>query len=305
LHVEKEEIIVIQAYPQLLVYGYLLLALIVTGVAMWVPRTWNVRVASGIVAAFVMSIPIALGLWQFLARKDVVAQEHKEVSVARQRFNELCQKAGIKIDHTVDAVDTIALLKVRPELRFEDSANPLLPGAAMAGERQGDYYISSFVGAEHKHPANPPSMRGGISLRSGKDLPGYRIVEATDPRDGKWYRYFRFEKMVGDSDQSELKREAIASPTARYAVDYEDIVDPSDRKMWIAGTVVRVVDQSTGDILATYTKYVMDGGMGTSDGTREPWVHASHRELQCPMPRDSTDTQTRYFVDQVLKPKKG
>jgi hypothetical protein len=88
-------------------------------------------------------------------------------------------------------------------------------------------------------------------------------------------------------------------------VDFEDMVDPSDRKMWIAGTVVRVIDRSSGEVLATYIKYVTDGGMGTNDGTREPWVHAGHRELQCPMPRDSTDTQTRYFVDQVLKPKKG
>lgn len=295
----------IQAYPQLFVFGYLLLAVIVVGLAMWVPRTWNVRVASGIVAAIVMSIPIAIGLRQFLARKDVVAQEKKEVSVARQRFNELCQEAGIKIERTVDGVDAVALLKVRPKLSFEDAANPLLPGAAMASERKGENYIATFLSPEYRPRDNPQQLRGSISLGPDTDLPGYRSVEAKDDRDGKWYRYTRSQTLVNGEIRTELQRQPIPELTARYVVDYDDIVDPVDRKMWIAGTVVRVLDRSSGTVLATYTKFVMDGGMGTNDGTREPWVHAGHRELQCPMPRFSTDTQTRYFVDQVLKPKKG
>jgi hypothetical protein len=113
--------------PQLLVYGYLFLVVIVVGLAMWLPRTWNARVAAGIVAAVVMSIPIALGFREFVVRKGVVAQEHKEVGAARNQFDELCQKAGIKIERTVEGVDEVALLKIRPKLSFEDAANRFCP----------------------------------------------------------------------------------------------------------------------------------------------------------------------------------
>lgn len=294
-----------QGHSQLISYGYLFLTAGVIALAVWLPRSMKARIAAGVAAAVLMSIPILYGLQEVREKKEAVVEERKQVNVAQQRFNELCKAAGIKINQTVDAVDSIVLLKVRPTLEFKDTADPMLPGAAMAGERQGDAYIETFLGPELKHPANPPAMRGSITLGGDTDLPGYRSVEAQDPKDGHWYRYTRLKKVVDGIDRTELKREPIAHPTARYAVDYEDIVDANDRKMWIAGTVVRVVDQTSGDVLATYTKFVRDGGMGTTGGSRDPWVHASHSGLQCPMPTSSTDTQTRYFIDQVLVPKKG
>jgi hypothetical protein len=252
-----------------------------------------------------MSIPIVSVVREYSAKKAAVAQEHVQVNQAQQRFNELCKTAGIKINRTINSVDSIVLLKVRPKLDSKDAADPMLPGAAMAGERQGDAYIASFLGAEYRHPANPPTMRGGIALDGDTKYPGYKVVEAQEPMNGQWFRYTRLRKMVNGVDRTELQRDSISGPSSRYSVDYEDIVEPNDRKMWIAGTVVRVADRTNGDILATYTRFLRDGGMGATDGTREPWVHASHRELDCPSIQGSTDTLTRYFVDQVLIPKTG
>jgi len=129
---------VAQGYFELIGNAYLLLAALVIGAALWLPKSWKVKLAAGAIAACVMSIPFVSAFKRHEEKMVVVAQEQKQVSRARQRFDELCKTAGEKITHTVDDVDAVMLLKVRPKLEWKDYADPMLPGAAMAGERDGD-----------------------------------------------------------------------------------------------------------------------------------------------------------------------
>ena len=282
--------------------------------ALWLPKTGKGKVGAAILAAAVMSIPMVIGLKHQAERREQVAKEQVVVNRARMRFDELCQGAGYRINRTVDDVDAVMLLKVRPNLGLTDYLDPMLPGAAMAGERGGNSYIETFLGGELRHPSNPPEHRGGIGLGGDPSLPRYRYVDVVDPHDGKRYRYTSANNIAEaktatgalvPGGRASLQRELASGPPPRYAVDYEDIVNPEDRKLWIAGAIIRVIDQQTGDVLGEYTTYLMDGGMGTTDGTRSPWSHASHRELQCPEVNGFTDTHTRYFVDRVLKIKSG
>lgn len=304
-----------QGFFELIGQAYLVLAAIVIGVAVWLPRTSKAKVASALCAAVVVSMPFVLANKRREETKKVVAQEQTQVKRAAERFAELCKGAGDKINRTVDDVDAVMLLKVRPKLEWKDYADPLLPGAAMAGERDGDSYIETFLGVESHDRGYERGGRGSIGPKGDSPLPRYRYVEAIEPKDGLRYRYTSVIKRVefisssngkpSSSMQSVLERQPASGPTPRYAVDYEDIVNPEDRKLWIAGTTIRVLDQQTGEILGEYITYLMDGGMGTTDGTRAPWSHASHSSFQCPHVDGATSTHTRYFVDRVLKLKKG
>jgi hypothetical protein len=303
-----------QGFAELIHNVYIGLFALAVILALWLPKTGKGKVGSAILAAAVMSIPMVIGLKHQAERREQAAKEQVVVDRARTRFDELCRDAGYKINRTVDDVDAVMLLKVRPKLEFKDSADPMLPGAAMAGEQFGDAYIESFLGVESHDRGYARGGRGSIGGIGEAPLPRYRYVEAVDPNDGQRYRYTSVRNVRELTSatgvafkvyRSELKRELANGVPPRYAVDYEDIVNIDDRKLWIAGTTIRVVDQRSGEVLAEYTTYLMDGGMGVTDGTRAPWVHASHSRFQCPEIDGATSTHTRYFVDRVLRPAKG
>lgn len=314
-----------QGHFQLLIFGYLLLTAGVVGFAVWLPRSVKGRAIAGLAAAGLMSIPVIYEIRKYEAKKAAFAKERIQVNTAQQRFNDLCSAAGIKIVQAVEEVETISLLKVRPKLVWKDYFDPMLPGAAMAVEGSGYSYIASFLGVELPPMFQIPTglspdavralratARGQIVMQPDSKLPHYRYVIAQDPVDGKTYKFSMARKTdsTGSAERSawersRLIREPVGDLTADYGVDYEDIIEPSDRKMWIAGTKVRVLDLRTGVVLGEMTRYVRDGGMGSSNGTRAPWSHAGSSGLICPRSPDMVDTTSRYFVDQVLKPKKG
>jgi hypothetical protein len=300
-----------QGFAELIHNVYIGLFALAVVLALWLPKTGKGKLASAILATAVMSIPMVIGLKHQEERREQGAKEQVLVDRATKRFEELCKGAGAKIYRTVSDVDGLMLLKVRPKLELKDYGDPMLPGAAMAGERDGDNYIQSFLGVELKGPGNPDDWRGTISALIGGSLPQYRFVDVVAGAGSERYRYSLEREEVAPWTTQDakmvpgrLKRETAKGAAPRYAVDYEDVVNPDDRKFWIAGTIVRVVDQQNNEVLGEYTTYVMDGGLGATDGTRSPWSHAASRELTCPPTRGSIDTRTRYFVDQVLKIKK-
>ncbi len=65
-------------------------------------------------------------------------------------WEEKCRTvAGEKIYRTVDNVEALVLLKVRPQAYTREWADPMWPGAAFAREAQTDEYITKFLGYEH------------------------------------------------------------------------------------------------------------------------------------------------------------
>lgn len=303
-----------QGFLDLARTAYWLVVALFLALALWLPATRRGKIGAAALVAIIALIPTLINLQHREERKEIAAREQVLVSQATRRFEELCKGAGVKIYRTVDDVDAVLLLKVRPTLEFKDQADPMLPGAAMAGEAFGDAYIESFLGVENRDRGYGKGGRGTISGPAGTDFPRYRYVDIIDPNDGQRYRYSYVKDgstgqissgAQGMGDSSRLVRRIADGLAPRYAVDYEDIVNREDRKLWIAGTTIRVRDQQSGEILGEYTTYLMDGGMGTTDGTRAPWSHASHSRFRCPQIDGATSTHTRYFVDGVLKPAKG
>jgi hypothetical protein len=288
--------------------GFVLLALIGIGLALWLPKKWWGKLLAVLAVGFVISIPLYKASQESQQQQVVVDNYKERFAKAQALFEERCKTAGDKIYRTAENVDSVLLLRIRPQYENRFSSDPVYPGAALIQESGGDSYIASFLRYE-KTDAQNPTWRGELSDRPTL-LPGYRTVEAVDPVDGKRYVYT---KVYGPnnlppgeyvSPPKFNKAFALGVPP-RYAVTYEDLVDPDDRKHWVAGTVLKVLDTQTNEVIAEQTRYLFDTGLGSTSGGRSPWSWAASYVPSCPKSTGSLGSATRYFVSQVLKPIRG
>ena len=108
---------------------------------------------------------------------------------------------------------------------------------------------------------------------------------------------YRFPDDKDRKDIDTLLIQPIERPS-RYALEYKPIVDPADRKHWIAGLTVNIYDLQTHTLMATKTWYALNPSQGHAYQTDE-WSGVE----ACP---DEKDIQyVRFFVNRVIQPKQG
>ncbi|MBH9578146.1 hypothetical protein [Inhella proteolytica] len=234
---------------------------------------------------------------------------------AKALFEERCKTAGVVIHRTVKDVEGIELTKIRQPVPWggKEYFDPMYPGAAMAGEVSGDRYVWQFLASEFRL-VNAPERRGGFAhpkkSLSYLELPptrGYQFVEYQDAISQGRMRC----RASLDPDPRSFDRfmlcERSHQSAPRYALDFEDLADASDREFWVAGTKLKVIDKHTGEVIAQLTRFVWDPGFGASTTGRWPWQHANARaSTVCPSDANQfLHHDSRYFVDQVLIPKQG
>lgn len=248
-------------------------------------------------------------------KKATDAAYREKLAKAQAIFAERCKKAGVVIHRTVKDVESIELTKVRQPVPWggKEYFDPMWTEAAMAGEYRGHDYINQFLMTESIDWRQPDS-RGTLNspdfdTRSRYPLKrGYRFVEIKGERDGARFRAQLATHPPGTNLWGKAPKLTPLSATAtRYALDFEDLVDPEDRKLWIAGTVLKVVDKQTGEVIAQLTRFVWDSGFGVSTTGRWPWQHAATHgsDRECPSPPGVKNDISRKFVDTVLIPKQG
>ncbi len=249
-------------------------------------------------------------------KKAADAAYREKLAKAQAIFAERCKTAGVVIHRTVKDVEGIELKKIRPKLEFGDKRyfDPMFEGAAMAGQPGGVDYIKQFLMYEFRSPDRPTSRGslGPMTLEARQARPdarkGYAFIEYVDPKDQKRHRC-RPDWSLNHPNwiEGQLNCETVKEDKARYALDFENLVSPSDREHWVAGTKLRVIDQRTGEVLAELTRFVIDPGFGVSTTGRWPWTHAGSAASNV-CPSDATRLvgyESRYFVDTVLIPKQG
>lgn len=224
---------------------------------------------------------------------------------ARSIFAERCKHAGAKINRTVVDVDGFVLLKLRPKPIDFDSQ--FVWDDPYGNDLYGDGYIESFIRGSFQ--TNHQGMQQGGPARVG-----YQFVDVIDPNGTVRFRYTGHAEEPWLTDKSYLKgylkfvlkRAVTSSPMPRYGLTYDDISTQEDRKYWIAGSSLRVVDLVTGDVLGERVGYMMDPLQGNRVGGRSPWLLAA--DTACPQfPKyGGTALQARQaqdFVETVLFPK--
>jgi len=234
---------------------------------------------------------------------------------ARAIFDERCKTAGEKIYHTAENVEGITLLNLIPESSYLDYFDPMWEAAALEKGPSGMKYLEEYLQWEVKKKDS--DKRGDLSNydeRPGKhtaekrywgfdsDLApdeeifsGYRYVDVKQPY-SRYRRYWYPDDAVRE-DPRVILRSPVKGKPSRYAVEYVPIIDPKDREEWIAGATINIYDMETDTLMASKTWYAFETGFG-QEGHRLPWVEA----IYCP---DRKSHDTRFFVDQVIKPKQG
>lgn len=268
-------------------WGYVALVLLSLTLAVWLPKH---RVSKAITAAVILGLASILPLRSAkeISERRLHAEESKQRYLkAKAVFDERCKIAGEKFYRTVEGVEGVLLLKVR--LSNDRTSDPLMPGAAAAHENYGDDYIRSFL--LNERDGERPSDRRVTESTSTPSRLGYRFVDSVDSSDHTRYRYTL-------ASNKRIQREKATDPPPRYAVTFEDIVDPEERSHWVAGSVVKVFDLRTNEILGEHVRYVIEPGQGSRDGGRSPWLFARACDVMTSYGRDSP----RLFATQVLKP---
>lgn len=233
---------------------------------------------------------------------------------AKALFEERCKTAGVVIKRTVQDVEGIELTKVRQPVPWggREYFDAMWAEAAMATEYRGDNFVNQFLMTE-SIDARDPGRRGSLNppdfeFGSGGVRRGYRYVEVIDPATQQRSRaQFDFYPPGTNLWGKPPRLTPISESATRYALDYEDIVDPADRHLWIAGTRLKVIDKQSGEVIAQLTRFVLDAGFGVSTTGRWPWQHAASSGPSgvCPsLPGVRHDT-SRKFIDTVLIPKQG
>lgn len=223
---------------------------------------------------------------------------------AMAMWQERCKTAGEKIYKTVEGVEGVYLLKLRPQQR--NYAEQFLLDDPFGDDYPGDGYIRSFL---HESYGTPKVTSAATPPRRA-----YAYVEALDPVDGKRYRYTGRLEEPWQADNERFskgyirlvleKTPALGKPP-RYGVTYEDTSTREEREYWIAGSSLKVIDLQTNEVIAERIGYMVDRGQGSKAGQRSAWLEAP--DTACPAfpgkhGMSAQGGQTEKFVEKVLRP---
>ncbi|WP_314252698.1 hypothetical protein ACF3NW_10610 [Eikenella halliae] len=211
------------------------------------------------------------------------AEWHKRYDPAKARFDQLCQNAGERIYRTADNVDGILLLKVRgDDEKYQDNSyNPrkdqMWEDAAVESEFDREAYIEEFL------------------LPYTSSFPRYIYADVLQ-KNGLVIRYSRQKE-----DQNwVMDQQPTPHPRARYAVTYENDISWENRKHWIVGTTIKIIDTKTNELMAEKTMYAFVPALGYSelDQNPNPWG----RGMRCPSGESEFEQRTVTFAIKVLIP---
>jgi len=278
---------------KLIVWGGLLGIVLVTIIAMAIVFKFTARknrLWVGLLIAIAVPYSCISPLVHELKRDQQKAAEkeaewRKRYEPAKARFDQLCQNAGEKIYRTADNVDGILLLKVRGDdekyqsNRYNPRKDQMWEDAAINSEAWRAGYINSFFSK---------------AMRSWHNSPGYKYVDVLQ-KNGSIIRY------SGDwgIKYEDFNQEINPKQPARYAVTYENDISWENRKHWIAGTTIKVIDTQGNQLIAEKTMYVFVPELGYSkfEQNPNPWG----RGVRCPK-EDPAQQETSAFIAKVLFP---
>ena len=268
---------------------------------------------------------LAAFAWAYIASSDDRARQREMQAKAEARqkeyleskaiFEERCKSAGEKIYQTVENVEGITLLNVPKESPQGARNDPMWEGAVFSWGGPEKEYVREFLYWEIRYDNNsmidlktvdprPSASETQIRLwghptnmsEHERAYRGYRYTDVQQ-KDKRFLRY-RFPDDKDRKDIDTLLIQPIERPS-RYALEYKPIVDPADRKHWVAGVTVNVYDLQTNTLMATKTWYALNPTQGHAYQNDE-WSRLEN------CPNDEEDIiYIRHFVNRVIQPKQG
>ena len=132
-------------------------------------------------------------------------------------------------------------------------------------------------------------------LRSNLSFPRYIYADVLQ-KDNSIIRYSIYKVNQEWVEDKQLN----PHPRARYAVTYENDISWENRKHWIAGTTIKIIDTKTNELMAEKTMYAFVPELGYSkfEQNPNPWG----RGMRCPAGESEFEQRTATFAIKVLIP---
>ena len=254
--------------------------------ALRVPRANGMRVGLSLLILVVfITGPAMMSFRRATVQRTADQFAEARLDAARLRFDLRCKQAGERIRQTVEGVEGVVMLNLRPKtVNYSDQFGLDDPYGTNC---TGDSCIAGYL-FDYKMV---PSAHGGLEPTRSRIYWFVDVVAA----DGWRYRYTK------DAPDSELKRAMTSEPQPRYGVAWSDVSTIEDRELWIAGGSIKVIDLSTNEVIAERIGFLMDEGQGAQAGGRSPWHWARTGEQVCP----PVPAHNVAFVARVVKPSGG
>lgn len=279
-------------FLSLLTAVYVLLFVAAAGAALWLPKSHVVKAVGFVAVCALFGLPLLEGY-----AEDQERMAHNKMIA--ERFEKLCrEKAGEKIYQVVENVDGFLILRPRkPTHHLQEYHDQYW---------MGDPYGHSDMEAdspEHVFLADRRGYESGTTKI--RPIAGYDYVEIQLAENDSKERYRRIEIVKRHDDQPGNRMTTTSSdwPEAksRYGYDWTDISTEEDRKYWIAGGQMRVIDLATQAVIAERVGYLIDVAQGAQSGGRMPWFLA--QRSACP-PFEDDLSKAQEFVSRVLRPRR-
>ena len=113
-----------------------------------------------------------------------------------------------------------------------------------------------------------------------------------------------FLRMTPLTDSPFVTQSIISQPESRFGISWDDISTPADRKYWVAGSRLRIVDLKDKSIVAERIGFLIEAGFGSRAGHRRPWIATRGPNTACPS-IINRDHGNRFFVLKVLRTNEG
>jgi|GEM_PF-674766 len=318
-----------------IVVGYVVIYVVALGLALRLPKDKSTKALAAVMVTAVFGLPVLMLNQKSQDAQKIVTTQKSEYMAkyepAKAIFDKLCKEQSAPIiKRTVADVEGVLLLKVRPAVgstTYENSPTwpeAALPGFGRLGEGAFEGYPESFLmdwNWRERSLGDPPKIWrtwerhwsvGGqqYQFAVGKSRGfktasmGFRYVDVASSDGASRARITAknapakhkhpFPGVVFES-------QATSKPAPRYAVTFDDNLDPALRKHWIAGTVVRIVDMVTDEELASQSFWKLDAAFGAL-GQSTPWITGA--KTCVPNIRDDASNAFA-FIFTVLKAKQG
>jgi hypothetical protein len=237
-----------------------------------------------------VGVMAVIALFGYLPITQYIEAKQRE-AFAREAwayFKKKCEtEAGEKIYKTFTGVKSVLVVKPLPPATQNDLFDQFWYGdpysnATPAADR--GVYVAGNLIATSKSP-------------DGKIQTGFESVEVKRGAEGDP----KYQRITYSTDRRTRVISDIEKPTSNFGISWEDISTPEDRKYWVAGSRLRVIDLSNDSVVAERIGFFIEAGFGSRVGQRNPWLTARGPKTTCP-PLVSRDFQDQWFVLKVLKP---
>ena len=228
---------------------------------------------------------IAVAVFGFLPVKQMIEQAQRN-AYAREAwayFKKLCdEKSGEKIYKTHTGVRNVLVVKPLPPATDKDHFDQFW---------YGDPYSASATSERAEAAARRLTL---YSRRPNGRQKGLDFVEIKDDFGNGYTKIIR--PISNDKLAAKVR---IQAPVSRFGIAWEDISTPQDRKYWVAGSRLRVMDLTDNSIVAERIGYFIESGFGSIGEGRRPWLTSRGPSTTCPALLGG-DYSDNWFISNVF-----